>query len=157
VVSTSDFTVAIPFLVNALLLLLTPFLGLAIESQLRGVLSDWFDGEVVETALVNPPTLARMSVWIGDASQTLTTAVGPLVGLLLLRPDVGSGIALLYVGSFVVAVAAFLGFVFLVPVAGYGRWRAPLFDWRVPLFSPLISAGILLNLFAAAVAALIGP
>lgn len=155
--SSSDFTVAIPFLVNALLLLLSPFLGLAIESRLNGVLSEWFGGEVVETAMVNPPTLARMSVWIGDASQTLTTAVGPLVGLLLLRPDIGSGIALLYVGAFVVAVATFLGFVFRVPVAGYGRWRVPHFRWRVPLFSPLVSAGIVLNLLAATVAALLGP
>jgi hypothetical protein len=154
----SDLTVAIPFLVNALLVALSPFLGLAIEHRLGGEFSDWFETDGVdEGAMVNPPTLARTSIWIGDAAQTLTTAVGPLVGVLLLRPDVGSAIALLYVGSFVVAIAAFLGFVFLVPVAGYGRRSTPLLRWRIRLFSPLAAAGVVVNLLAAGGAALIGP
>ncbi len=148
---------AIPFLVNALLLALSPFLGLAIKHRLESELEDWFKTDKVnEGMMVSPPTLARTSIWIGDAAQTLPSAVGPIVGLLLLRPDIGSAIALLYVGSFVVAIAAFLGFVFLVPVAGYGR-STPLLRWRIRLFSPLTLAGVALNLLAAGCAALIGP
>jgi hypothetical protein len=156
-VSSSDLTVAIPFLVNALLAFISPFLGLAIENRLEGELSRWFTTDKAEEgSMINPPTLAHASVWVGDATQTLVTAVGPLVGLLLLKPSALSGLGILYVIACVLAVAAFFGFVYRVPIAGYGSWHVPLLRWRVPLYSPLASAGLLLNLLAAGAAAVIG-
>jgi hypothetical protein len=142
--SSSSFTVAIPFLVNSLLLFLTPFLGLAIQSRLRSVFS--------ELGWAEPNALAQTAVWIGDATQIVAAAMGPLVGLLILRPNLGNGIALLYVGSFVLAFGGFLWFTFKVRVDGYGDRR-----WRIPFFTPLVVGGLVLNLLAAGVAALLGP
>jgi hypothetical protein len=144
-------TVAIPFLVSALLLVLGPFLVLAIQSRLKAVFTVWIATGVVDASQsADAGTLAGTAVWTVDASQILANIVAPLVGLLILKPGLGSPISLLYVAAFVVAIAAFLAFTFLVEVDGYGISR-------VPLATPVVVIGVLLNLAAAGVAVAIGP
>jgi hypothetical protein len=144
-------TEAVPFLISALLLVLGPFQVLAIQSRLKDVFTKWIgDGEVTPGAMADAGTLAGTAVWTVDAAQILANIVAPLVGLLVLRPGLGSPLSVLYVIAFVVAVAAFLGFTFLVKVDGYGISR-------VPLATPVVVIGVLLNLVAAGIAAAIGP
>lgn len=144
-------TEAAPFLISALLLVLGPFQVLAIQSRLKEVFTKWIaEGEVKPGPMADAGTLAGTAVWTVDAAQILANIVAPLVGLLVLKPELGSPLSVLYVGAFVAAVSAFLGFTFMVRVDGYGISR-------VPLATPVVVIGVLLNLIAAGIAVAIGP
>jgi hypothetical protein len=144
-------TEAAPFLINALLLVLGAFQLLAIQSRLEKVFTKWIEaGKVSPGPYADAGTLAGTAVWTVDAAQILANIVAPLVGLLLLKPDLGSALSILYGGAFVVAFVAFLGFTFLSKVDGYGISQ-------VPLVTPVLVIGVLLNLIAAGIAVAIGP
>jgi hypothetical protein len=152
----SRFDVAVPFLLSALLLALGPFVGLAIEHRLKGEFTSWAEemgqdiGELDDS--LQPAAHARAAGWACDAAQLVGTVVAPATALLLLKPDLGSALALLYLVTIVGAFVAFLAFTFLVPVDKYGTRRI------VWIFSPLAVIGVGVNAVAAGVAAwLIGP
>jgi hypothetical protein len=150
----SRFDAALPFIVTALLLTLGPFVELAIEYRLERELVRWAEEANVDVTQLdesmNPATHARAAGWAIDAAQIVATVLAPAVGLMLLKPDLGSALALLYLGSFLVAAAAFLGFTFLIPIDKYGAWKL----W---IFSPVAVIGVALNGAAAVIAWLIGP
>jgi hypothetical protein len=158
--AATSFDVAVPFLANALLLMLGPFIGLAIVARLRQVYRGWADQILVDPGsteissrppLVNDPDQqAEIATWVIDAAQTSAIFLGPLVGLLLLRSRLENAVALLYVGSFLAAFAAFLSFTFLVAPDRYSRRGI----W---IFSPVTIIGVILNLAAAGAAAAVGP
>lgn len=152
----SRFDVALPFVVSAVLLALGPFVGLAIEHRLKSEFTRWAEemgydvGQLDES--LQPAVHARAAGWASDAAQLVGTVVAPATALLLLKPDAGSALALLYLATFVVAFAGFLAFTFLVPVDRYGTAR------MMSIFSPVAVIGVAVNLAAAAVAAwVIGP
>jgi hypothetical protein len=156
VVNVSRFDVALPFLVSAGLLVISSFAEEAISQRLERVLTSWFtevnvDINALATPL-DPASLASTTAWTVDAAQILAVVLAPAIGLLILRPHLGSTLSLLYLASFVVAVAAFFGFTFNVRADKYGSkvW--------LRFFTPVSVIGVVLELAAAGVAAwAIGP
>lgn len=144
-VTVTPFDAAVPFVVSAILMFIGPFSGLAIEKRLAQEFVEWGVGTESYTAA----TLAKTAGWTIDAAQVITMFLTPFMGLLLLKPDLGSALSLLYLGSFVVSLCGFLGFTYLVPIARYGPPR------HIPLFAPVSLIGIVVNLVAAGAAALI--
>lgn len=172
VTTLTRFEVASPFLVSALLLFLAPFVAHAIEYRLRDVFTVFLEAPERPTLPGETEILARTAVWTIDAAQTITIFLGPLVGLVVVRPNLAGPLSLLYVVSLVVAIATFLGFTFKTDVNKYdypwklplaGRrlpvlgWTLPFGEWRVKFFTRLVVVGILVNLIAGGLAWLIGP
>lgn len=156
VVSVSRFDVALPFLVGGALLLISSFTGVAIAQRLERVLTAWFTEQGINVPALNVPqdpgSLASTAAWTVDAAQILAIVLGPLIGLLILRPHLGGTLSFVYIVSLVVSVAAFFSFTF--------RVRADKYSSRVWLrvLTPVGAIGLALNLAAAAVAAwVIGP
>jgi hypothetical protein len=150
----SHFDVALPFIVNCLLLIVGPFMGLAVVSRLSAMFRGWLEEEGISIdelpVPLDPDTLANTAIWTIDAAQIMTLFLSPLVGLLLLRSNLGD-LAFLYVASFVVAVSGFLGFTFASTADRY-PWK-----FRIWIFTPVTLCGLTLNGAAAAFAAIIGP
>jgi hypothetical protein len=156
-VTVTRLDVALPFLLSAGLLLISSCTGEAISQRLEKVLTEWFEGvqevdlDTLPTPL-RPAALASTTAWTVDAAQILATVLAPAIGLLILRPEVSSGITLLYLASFVVAVVAFISFTFRVRA---DKYASHVWLW---LFTPVSVVGLLLELAAAGVAAwVLGP
>jgi hypothetical protein len=156
VVFVSRFDVALPFLVGGALLLISSFTGIAITQRLERVLNEWFTEEGIDVPSLgvpqDPASLASTAAWTVDAAQILAVVLGPLIGLLILRPHLGGNLSFVYLVSFVVGIAAFFGFTFRVRADKYSS-----ITW-LGVLTPVGAIGLALNLVAAAVAAwVVGP
>jgi hypothetical protein len=144
-------TVALPFIVGAILLVAGSGVALLVEIRVQQALAEWAKADGGDTARLTsyaPETLARSVGWTTDAAQIVALVLTPILGLLLLEPSLSAGLGLLYILAFAVALVGEFCFLALVPV---DRYHAK----SVWIFSPVTITGVVLNLIAGAYA--IGP
>jgi hypothetical protein len=146
-------SIAAPFIVSAVLVAVGAGVAMAVEHRLKSEFEKWATKDKVPTnkPSYNPENLAGASAWAIDAAQLLALLVGPAVGVLTLKPDLGGGFGLLYVIAFGLGLIAFFVFTFIVRVDKYGATGIPYVTW-------VTFIGVVANIAAAFVAAYaIGP
>lgn len=146
------FTVALPFIAGAILLLVGSVVAVFVEKRAEKAFTAWGETDDVDADTLvsyDPKTLAKSVGWTTDAAQLVALVLSPILGLLLLEPSLSCGLIVVYVVAVATAIIGEWYFVTRVPMDQYhakSRW----------IFSPVTIIGVLLNLIAAAVAAAIG-
>lgn len=83
-----------------------------------------FDPKSNRTMGLAPESLGGLATWASDALQIPSSALGPILGLLLLHDEISTWLNTLLIVSVVLILAAFVGFVMLGdPRNHQGRYR----------------------------------
>jgi hypothetical protein len=146
-------TVALPFAIGAILLLVGSIVAIFVEKRVRKTFGTFAAADRTDTQTAisySPDTLAASVGWTTDAAQIIALVLTPLLGLLLLKPSISGSLGLLYIAAFLVALAAEYHFLRKVRVDTYASKS----KW---IFSPVTIIGIILNLIAGGVAFALGP
>jgi hypothetical protein len=142
----SAFDAAAPFIVGVLLALLVMGATKLVEKRVEAIVATQVGATKVGVpGFAQPAAQAEIASWAADATQAVAVIVAPATGLVLLHADLGAGAWVAYVG---VIVAGFLLFVAMM-LTRPDKYARRSLGW----FSPLTIVGIVLNLIAAAVAA----
>jgi len=157
------FDVALPFLVSAVLIVVAAFVALLVLDRTEAVVDKWAGeskgGAKALPDAFQPSSIAKVSGWIIDTSQILTSLLAPLVGLvLLLKAGAAGHFALAYLGAVAITLIVFVVFVRLSPDSyGWpGSWSLIPKILRDAL-SPVVVLLVIINLAGAGVAYAIAP
>jgi hypothetical protein len=150
----SNFEVAAPFLITAVLTILGGLGALLVVARMQTAYQNILDRAHVPAEFLisdlRAESLANTTNWAIDGATIITSLLGPGIGLTLLYDDLGATTIVIYSVVMFLAFGGFFLFVAKVPVSGYpnapfgvslGRWRI-----RPPAIGPftpvVVTAGV---------------